>query len=281
MVGGWFGRGGRAPEIPAALVLDRLSANLMLADDDLTIVYVNPAVEEMLLGIEADLRRDLPHFDTRRLVGENIDVFHKRPHYQRQVLAGLQARHEARIVVGGKVLTFTATSLDDDAGRRLGYAVEWLDVTTEEQLAASRAAAEAQRDAHAAMLQAIITNSQSAIHVKDLEGRYLLVNGAFRDAVGMGGTDLVGITDDFLHPDVARVWRANDLRATQHPIHAVEYAGTGAGRRILETAKFPLHDADGRLYATCGVSLDVTDLRHAMAAAEVARDEAVRQSQAK
>jgi methyl-accepting chemotaxis protein len=124
----------RPSVIPRELVLATLSANVMLADKDLNITYVNPAVQQMLLGIEADLRRDLPHFDARNLVGANIDVFHKHPEHQRRMLQGLRGQHKARIVVGGRTLTFNASPLDDPAGRRLGYVVEWLDVTTEAQM---------------------------------------------------------------------------------------------------------------------------------------------------
>jgi methyl-accepting chemotaxis protein len=124
-----------AATVSADLVLERLSANLMLADENLVITYVNPALQEMLQGIEAELRRDLPHFDVRRLVGENIDVFHRQPQRQRSMLAALHGQHRARICVGGRTLAFTAVSLDDPAGRRLGYAVEWLDVTVETGMA--------------------------------------------------------------------------------------------------------------------------------------------------
>jgi len=129
-----FGRKS-AITIPSDLVLQKLSANLMLADKDLNIIYVNPAVQQMLLRIEADLRRDLPHFDARDLVGRNIDVFHKNPDAQRRMLSGLNGQHKARIMVGGQVLSFNAVSLDDESGRRLGYAVEWLDVTAESAMA--------------------------------------------------------------------------------------------------------------------------------------------------
>jgi methyl-accepting chemotaxis protein len=124
-----------ASAIPSDLVLSRLSSNVMLADQDLNITYVNPAVQQMLLGIESDLRRDLPHFDARDLVGRNIDVFHRNPGHQRRLLSGLRGQHKARIVVGGRTLTFNAVSLDDGSGQRLGYAVEWLDVTAEAKMA--------------------------------------------------------------------------------------------------------------------------------------------------
>jgi methyl-accepting chemotaxis protein len=121
--------------IPADLVLDSLAGNVMLADADLTIVYVNPALRTLLEGVEADLRRDLPSFSTRDLIGRNIDVFHKNPAWQRKILAEMTARHHARIVVGGIVLAFVATPLDDAQGRRIGYCVEWRDATVETALA--------------------------------------------------------------------------------------------------------------------------------------------------
>lgn len=89
----------------------------------------------MLQGIEADLRRDLRQFDARNLVGQTIDVFHKDPSMQRRMLDNLRGQHLARIQVGGRRLAFTATALDDAKGRRLGYSVEWLDITVESRMA--------------------------------------------------------------------------------------------------------------------------------------------------
>jgi methyl-accepting chemotaxis protein len=110
--------------IPGDLVFDHLAANLMLADADLTIVYVNPAVQQMLRRIETDIRRDLPEFDVNSLVGRNIDVFHRHPSHQRRMLAGLEGRSEAQIIVGGRVLRVLIAALDDRTGSRLGYSVE-------------------------------------------------------------------------------------------------------------------------------------------------------------
>jgi methyl-accepting chemotaxis protein len=128
--------GGRASTgIPMDMVLSRLSTNLMLADKDLNITYVNPAVQTMLIGIESDLRKDLPMFDARNLVGQNIDIFHKNPAYQRHMLTELRGQHRAQITVGGRNLSFVACSMDSPTGERLGYAVEWLDVTSEVKMA--------------------------------------------------------------------------------------------------------------------------------------------------
>ena len=129
-----FGRG-KPAEIPGNLVLGELSANLMLADAELNITYVNPAVQRMLLGIEADLRRDLPQFDARALIGTNIDQFHKNAQHQRRMLRDLQGHHQAQILVGGRTLNLSIAPLNDKAGLRLGYCVEWLDVTVTTRMA--------------------------------------------------------------------------------------------------------------------------------------------------
>jgi len=129
------GRAKNSSAIPRNLVLSRLSANVMLVDKDLVITYVNPAVEQLLIGIEADLRRDLPHFDARNLVGNSMDLFHQNPLHQRRLLTNLHGRHQARIMVGGRVLSFTATSMDDESGQRLGYSIEWHDITAASQTA--------------------------------------------------------------------------------------------------------------------------------------------------
>ena len=125
----FFANAGKSRVIPADLVLNQISANLMIADKDLNITYVNPAVVEMLRAIEHDLRKDLPHFDVRTLVGSNIGIFHKNPAHQERMLAGLRNQHRARIKVGGRNLQFVATPVKDAQGEVIAFAVEWLDVT--------------------------------------------------------------------------------------------------------------------------------------------------------
>ncbi|WP_214454171.1 PAS domain-containing protein, partial [Aeromonas dhakensis] len=57
--------------------LDGASTNVMIADTNLNIVYMNEAVLAMLGLAELDIRKDLPSFDVRHLMGKNIDTFHK------------------------------------------------------------------------------------------------------------------------------------------------------------------------------------------------------------
>ncbi|MEY4416943.1 MAG: hypothetical protein RIQ53_4236 [Pseudomonadota bacterium] len=119
---------------PGAGVVGELDSRVMMADADLNITYVNASLMRMLQGIEGELRKELPAFDTRHLVGQNIDVFHKNPSRQRGMLAQLRGQHRAQIKVGVKTLSFVATALTDRQGKTTGFVVEWHDRTKEVQL---------------------------------------------------------------------------------------------------------------------------------------------------
>src|SRR4051794_21599999 len=80
--------------------LNAIRTNVMITDNDLNITYMNPSVITLMREAEADLRQDLPQFSADRLVGSNIDVFHKNPAYQRKILATLDKPHNAMIRVG-------------------------------------------------------------------------------------------------------------------------------------------------------------------------------------
>ncbi len=111
--------------------LDNVSANVMIADNDLNIIYMNRTVSEMLGRAEADIRKQLPNFDAGRLMGANIDVFHKNPAHQRHLLANLTGVHKAELNLGGRRFSLDVVPVFNDANERLGSAVQWTDRTEE------------------------------------------------------------------------------------------------------------------------------------------------------
>ena len=144
-----------------------------------------------------------------------------------------------------------------------------------------RTHAERERAAQAAMLRSVISSSQSLVYIKDLEGRYLLINEAFEEAFGVGRADLLGHTDDLIEHEYAHVWREHDRRARQGTQRVLEHRSAPDGDRTYESTKFPLYDGNGVLYATGGVSLDVTDYRRAASEIAEARDAALAAAAAK
>jgi len=111
--------------------LDNVTTNVMIADNDREIIYLNRSVLEMLQAAEADLRKVLPNFDARKLLGANMDIFHRNPAHQRDLLAALRTTHRAQINVGGRTFSLIANPVFGPNGERLGSVVEWKDRTDE------------------------------------------------------------------------------------------------------------------------------------------------------
>jgi diguanylate cyclase (GGDEF)-like protein/PAS domain S-box-containing protein len=118
-------------------------------------------------------------------------------------------------------------------------------------------------------LQAILDNSLAVIYLKDLEGRYLLVNRRYAELLHISQSQVVGKRDhDYFPAKWADAFRENDL----------EVLSAGRSLQFDETVpmndeihhyisiKFPLYDAAGEAYAVCGISTDITERRRAEAA---------------
>jgi methyl-accepting chemotaxis protein len=65
------------------------------------------------------------------LIGQNIDVFHKNPSHQRNMLAALKTTYRTQIQVGNLYFGLIANPIIDANGERVGTVVEWADRTLE------------------------------------------------------------------------------------------------------------------------------------------------------
>jgi methyl-accepting chemotaxis protein len=111
--------------------LDKCSTNVMIADDANSIIYMNETVAEMMQGNETELRKVLPRFNARQLMGENIDVFDHAQAYQMNALANIQNTHHLEMKLGALTLALTANPIIDDSKKRIGTVLEWNDRTQE------------------------------------------------------------------------------------------------------------------------------------------------------
>ena len=109
-----------------------MTVNLMMADLDGNIVYMNPAVVEMLQRREHQLRQALPLFSVDKLIGTNFDSFHARPSHQQTLLGNPENMpYQTDISVAGLEFNLTAIALRDEKGTHVGTAVQWIDNTDE------------------------------------------------------------------------------------------------------------------------------------------------------
>ena len=139
---------------------------------------------------------------------------------------------------------------------------ELLILPTESQGAAAATSPEDELRRNQQILQALVDGAAAAIFVKDVGGRFLLVNRRFEALLGKDRNEIVGHRDEELFSRAAlQRFRAGDQPALD-ACRAVEYeeeVARGEEIRTYLSSRFPLFDLDGELHAVCGISTDVTD----------------------
>jgi methyl-accepting chemotaxis protein len=111
--------------------LDNVSTNVMIADNERNLIYMNKSIMPMFAAAQNDIRKDMPSFDANRLMGSSIDQFHKNPAHQKQMLASFTSTFKTEIKLGGRTFALAASPVINDRGERLGSVVEWQDRTIE------------------------------------------------------------------------------------------------------------------------------------------------------
>jgi PAS domain S-box-containing protein len=137
-----------------------------------------------------------------------------------------------------------------------------------------RQRAETAIGASEARLRAILEHSPAIVTLKDLEGKYLLVNAEFERLLQVGRADALGRrASDVVETEAARRLEANHaavMRTRQARRFEYETVLSDGGRHHLMAIGFPVFGDDGTLVAVGTISTDVTEdkkteeqLRHA------------------
>jgi PAS domain S-box-containing protein len=154
---------------------------------------------------------------------------------------------------------FSLKPIQDETGQVVLLIPEGRDITEIKQAQAALQESEAR-------FQAILDKSPVSIYLKDLQGRYLLLNPECERLSGFSREQVVGKTDyEFLPRVVADELRANDqeVLATLAPLVREEVLPTESGLHTVISVKFPLFDAKGIPNAICGISTDITERKRA------------------
>ena len=115
-----------------------------------------------------------------------------------------------------------------------------------------------------ALMRAVMDGTSDAIFVKDLQGRYLLINKAGAANVGRTVEETLGRDDRALFPvDLAETVMRHDreILETGQTMTEEYEALLGGVKRVLRSTKGPCRDADGNLIGIAGISHDITERR--------------------
>jgi PAS domain S-box-containing protein len=126
------------------------------------------------------------------------------------------------------------------------------------------------------LLRGITEGTTDAVFVKNLEGRYLMINSAGAGFLGRVVTEVVGKTDlELFTPEVGRSIMKKDRQVVHAGVtQTYEEFGTAAGvTRLYSATKGPFRDPGGQVIGLLGICRDITAQRRA--------EEEIRQSQQK
>jgi len=206
--------------------LDVVQTNVMVADADLNVVYVNDSIKAMLATAESDIRKDVPSFNAEKVVGTNIDTFHKQPSYQRNMLARMTDTHTARLVLGGRTFSLILNPINGDAGERLGYVVEWKDMTAELALQAAeaeRAATDRKLADENLRIKMALDSVTTNVMIADNDRNIVYMNGAVKEMLAVAESDIRKALPNF---DVRKLDGAKIDVFHKHPEHQARLLST-------------------------------------------------------
>lgn len=111
-------------------------------------------------------------------------------------------------------------------------------------------------------LQAVMDNTSSYIHVRDINGRFLYVNTQYRKVFGLGDYPVTGkLIEDIFHGNIAVIRRQmhETVLHNQVDLHAEVVQEVDGVLRTYMDVKSPLFDEDGTLYAVYCIGTDITE----------------------
>lgn len=106
--------------------LDSASTNVMIANSQGKVIYMNGAMQKMLSAIEAEVRTVMPQFSANKVTGSDMDIFQKNISHH-----GMMDAQITNISIASLTFRLMTSPIYDANGERLGTVLEWTDRTQE------------------------------------------------------------------------------------------------------------------------------------------------------
>jgi len=225
--------------------------NIILANTDLEITYVNPSSVKTLKTIE-----HLLPCKVEQIVGKSVDIFHKNPAHQRKILANdRNLPHRAIIELGNEKLDLLVSPTYDARGTYLGPMVTWEVVT--ERLRVQ------QENLVYAGQTAAISKAQAVIEFQ-LDGTIVTANDNFLNTLGYRLEEIQGKHHSMFADELYA--RSNDYKEFWAKLNRAEYVagefkriGKG-GKEVWILASYnPILDANGKPFKVVKFAMDITE----------------------
>ena len=226
------------------------SVAMMMVDRDFMVTFVNEATRKLLTDKEQEFRAIWPTFRADSIIGACIDMFHKNPAHQRQLLSNpANLPFKTDIEVGDARFSLNVSGIFNEAGDFVGCTLEWADV------AAIRL--------NSGMLNAL-DKSQATIEFKP-DGTIVAANENFLGAVGYSLDEIKGQNHSmFVEPEYSASadYRAfwDSLRRGEFQSAEYKRIGKGGKEIWIQATYNPILDDNGKTFKVVKFAADITEL---------------------
>lgn len=236
--------------------LDSASAAIMMVDRNFIVTYVNAASVKLFNDNKAEFLKVFPSFNASQIIGTCIDVFHKNPQHQRQMLATpARLPFSTEIKVGQLVISLYVTASYDSKGSYIGNVLEWRDITAMKASEVSDFDSRMQNEAMARF---------QATAEMDLEGNIIYANETYLNLLGYSLSELVGkhasmLLDpiDAKSPENAENWKK--LLSGQYVAGKAKRIAKDGKEIWIQAYLSPIKNADGKVIKIVNYAIDITE----------------------
>ncbi len=236
-------------------IVENASIRVIVADRDLTVLYMNAASKATLLELE-----HLLPCPVDEIVGQSIDIFHKNPDFQRRFLANPKnLPHSAEIRLGPEIMDLHVTAVRDADGNYVGPMITWNLITEKKALEAQTADMIAQMEA---------LGRTNLVIQFNVDGTIITANENFLSAMGYTLEEIKGRHHSIFVDEQYR--SSPEYREFWTKLNRGEYAKdefprvTKSGRVVwIQAAYNPIRDSSGKVTKVVKFATDITAAVHA------------------
>jgi len=235
---------------------DKAPVNMMFADRDMKIQYLNPASRRTLEKLE----KYLP-VRTSEIVGQSIDIFHKDASRQRQILNDVRSLpYTATFKIGPEQVSLVADAVYDSQKNHVGSIATWEVVTEKIKL-------EAQNADYAGQIAAI-GKSQAVVEF-NLDGTVITANDNFLKVMGYSLDEIKGRHHSMFVDEAHRhssEYKEFWAKLNRGEYEAGEYKRTAKGGREvwIQASYNPIADRAGKYFKVVKYATEATRQKQAI-----------------
>jgi len=232
-------------------IAENAPVNIMMANTDLEIIYLNPKSVETLTEIESDLP-----VRVTEILGKSIDIFHANPAHQRKILSNPKnLPHKAEIKVGQNILELLVSPTYDNEGKYIGPMVTWEVITERKKTEIMVQDQQGEIDA--------VSRTQAVIHFRP-DGTIVTANENFLNALGYRLDEIQGkhhrmfCEESFVRsPEYREFWE----KINRNEYQAGEFKRIGKGGREIwiQASYLPILGTDGKVARVVKYASDITE----------------------